>query len=137
MVTNEQHALLVEALRCEPRSLKDLERRIDTLTRLCRSLDGIGLRGSEASECRRRYQARLELQKETPPDRISRIVDPELRETVRNIANFYLCESADDVTSVVGTDSLLDGWRQHASRIEAQLREVERMSEALVERHSP
>lgn len=60
LVTEEQEQLVLQAMTCAPRSMEDLERRIDALAHLCDSL-GIRLDPHTVQRTRKSYQQRKQL----------------------------------------------------------------------------
>jgi hypothetical protein len=97
LVTTGQHQLLIDALRCDPTSQEDLQRRLVAVRALADSIDGLALDGAEAQAVRRRFQKRLEVSDQTLADLVSAGLAEPAASMVRDRVNFGLCALPSDV----------------------------------------
>jgi hypothetical protein len=123
LITGSQAAMLHEALRYDPLSMADLDRRIEVLEALCNSIDKMFVSGAGALSNRRAFQACIQLRDETLADVIASHVEPPIAAAVRDIVNYSLCTSAAELREALLRNCLLEPWQTLIPRITGQLKE--------------
>jgi hypothetical protein len=111
LVSAQQAGLLKEAIRCDPTSLPDLERRIQALLTFCRSVDGLEIDGEAALGRRRRFQSTIQLRDRTFADIVSSDVPTSFASAARDVVNYSLCGSFVDLVASLANSSLFASWR--------------------------
>ncbi len=122
VISLAQATLLNDALRCDPTSMADLVRRIDALEKFCHGVEGLLDGGSLALESRRRFQSRIQFLDQTFADSVSKNVNGSVGGTVRDIANYSLCESSVDLANTLANYSSLGPWKTLMPEVRAQLK---------------
>jgi hypothetical protein len=111
LVSAQQADLLKEAIRCDPASLSDLERRIQALLAFCRSVDGLEVDGEAALGRRRSFQSGIQLRDRTFADIVSSEVVTAFAGVTRDVVNYSLCGSSVDLVASLASSSLFASWR--------------------------
>ncbi len=110
-------ALLEAALRCDPTSAEDLERRIAALEELCNRMPGLATSGDEVVEKRRRFQSCIEVSPSTLADQICAEYEPGTKEMVRNVINYTLSANRAELDTAIGAVDSITQWTDAVTAI--------------------
>jgi hypothetical protein len=124
LVTPTQAGTLYEAIRCEPSSLVDLERRVDALEQFCDSVDGLVATGPAVPPIRKHFQSTIQLRANTCADLVSSALGPPLAATLYDLVNYHLCGSSVDLVATLRSDSLFESLQSVAPQIREQLKPI-------------
>lgn len=120
LIDAAQADLIAQALRCDPSSLDDLERRIEAVERLCASA-GIEVDGPVAMGKRRAFQSRVQLHERPFADQISAEAPPQIAEQVRDLVSFTACGTREELARVLEQGRLPAAWDTIVPQVKALL----------------
>lgn len=124
LLTSEQGATLCEAMRCDPSSMVDLERRINALEQLYDSLPELASTGPAISSIRKRFQSTIQLRPDTYADLVSAHAPAPLVQPVYDLVNYQLCGSSADLAATLSSESLPGALQAVAPQIKDQLQPI-------------
>ncbi|MEU5874187.1 hypothetical protein AB0A73_21855 [Glycomyces sp. NPDC047369] len=120
LIDAAQADLIAAAMRCDPSSMDDLERRIAVVEELCASA-GIAVEGPVAMGKRRAFQTRVQLHERPFADYLSAQAAPEIAEQVRDLVSFTACGTGAELARVLETGRVPAAWDTIVPQVKALL----------------